>query len=286
MRTIDKLLLELRVIVGIVAFATSCNAVPAAPQSAAAPRITPACASATKAQAADAAQAFANIVCSNPQLMHQVGQIDAQAARLHARLKPAGREALDAQQAGFVQVAYNCPSDSSAHQLACISDAIAQRDRDLRNLDDNLGRKLAECKPADVTIQPGRNGDAGMSQAFNTYLLQYRGAGSCRIHGFPAIAIQDGKGKGQPKLAKYSGSTYFSNLKGAPLPIVLSKQDPSAWFGVHTASACDSSAPGETVRMGLPKSRKWLYTARYANATCDVTVTPISMLSMLQATVP
>lgn len=242
-------------------------------------------------KASPMAAGFASVVCGDPHLLATVRQIETQARQLQPRLTPAWRTPFDMQEAAFPQTAYECPQDKQK-LAACIAKAVAQRLRDVTDFAANVDRPLFDCKPSEVSLKRGEVGDAGMSQALDTYLIEYHGATTCRVRGYPAIQVVDAKGKPQPTLAVYSGRTYFTDLPGPPLPVTLSPQNNQAWFGIHTATACDPPY-GLTVKVALPVSgkaaspvsRTWLETLHFPHASCPVTVTPISMISTLLSSV-
>lgn len=228
--------------------------------------------------------AFAKVACSDGQLMEKLGAIEAQARLLRPRLSAAWRAAFDLQQAAFPASASQCPSDKDA-LYSCVAKAVEQRSRDISDLAANLDKALPDCSADDLTLKEGGVGDAGMSQVFNTYLLEYHGRVMCRIRGYPAIRVYDASGKLLPDHAAYASQGYFSsNLGGGPLPVTLSPDNKSAWFGIHTATACDSPA-GLSVDVALPLSTEKLGSLKLPTANCPVTVTPISMISTLLSTV-
>lgn len=226
---------------------------------------------------------FAKVVCGDPHLLDAVRQIEAQSRQLQPRLRPAWRVAFDTQEAAFPQTASQCPQ--AKEKLGpCIAQAIAQRLQDVTDFATHLDRRLPDCKPSELSLKRGEVGDGGMSQVLNTYLIAYKGSTACRVRGFPTIQVDNAKGKPQPTAAAYSGRTYFTDLRGAPLPVTLSPKNNTAWFGLHTATACDPPY-GLTVKVALPLSRTWLETLPFPHASCPVTVTPISMISTLLSSV-
>jgi hypothetical protein len=123
-----------------------------------------------------------------------------------------------------------------------------------------------------------------MSKQFHTYLIRYNGSSTCQVRGYPSIAVLDAKGTRQPMLSVYSDQTYFESSPGVPLPVRLSATNPSAWFGIETASACDAPL-SQTVKVALPLSQDWLRTLDFPDADCQVVVTPVAAMSTMRPAV-
>ncbi|PRD44856.1 hypothetical protein C5748_05630 [Phyllobacterium phragmitis] len=228
---------------------------------------------------------YAKEICGRADLFQTVRQIDVVAKGLRSKLRRAWQPAFDAQQAAFPNIANMCPPE--APKLTnCIATAVEQRLQDVENLASVLDKPLPECAASDVTIKDSDLGDAGMSQALNVYLIEYSGTQACMIRGYPAISVIDAKGRPQPGYASYSSSSTMSKLAVPPLPVVLSPKSRTAWFAVHTASACDPGVAPLKVKMALPHSQTWIRTVEFPNAACpSIAVMPVGMISTLLSSI-
>lgn len=235
-------------------------------------------------RASVATAAFAGVICSDSHLMEKLAAVETQAELLRPRLSIAWRATFDLQQVAFPTLTSQCPSGTDALR-ACVATAVGQRLQDISDLAANLDKALPDCSPGDLTLKQGEVGDAGMSQVFNTYLLEYHGRLACRIRGYPVIRVYDASHKELLDHAVYASQGGFTaNLGNGPLPVTLSPGNRFAWFGVHTATACDLPA-GLSVDVALPLSTERLERLKFPAANCPVTVTPINMISTLLSTV-
>ncbi|WP_309083994.1 DUF4232 domain-containing protein [Chelativorans sp.] len=230
--------------------------------------------------------AYNKTVCANRELLGKVRQIDGIARQLSSSLPTRWKAAFDAQQSAFAGTPNMCNPDEGPGLERCLAEAIEQRLEDVRNLAAHLEKPLPPCKSSELIIKDSDMGDGGMSQALGVYLLEHGGTDACALRGYPAISVLDGKGTEQPTYADYSGGTYFSNLPVPPLPVILSPTSRTAWFAIHTASACDPSSGPFKVKVALPHSQEWLRTLDFPNATCpQLTVTPIAAMSVLLSSI-
>lgn len=245
--------------------------------------IVPACSTIDHEQSLDNDIDFDRVVCGKGDLLRKMRQIEEMGNDLLPRLPAAWKPAFAAQQSGFPGMGSGCMAGQIEE---CVSQAIDQRIQDLKDFASYLGKSLPTCQPEDVAIKDSGYGDAGMSQNLTAYLIEYSGTNPCRLHGYPAVVVRDGKGKPQWTAVEYSGSTYFSQIVGPPLPVTLSKDNSTVWFGLHTANACDPLPDGEhlTVDVALPLSRIRIHTITLDYANClPITVTPIAMISTVRS---
>jgi hypothetical protein len=133
-------------------------------------------------------------------------------------------------------MASSCPA-AQPKRAACMAQGLKQRQQDIADLAANFNAVLPACQPADVQRRETEVGDAGMSQDTVAYAIDYRGSSSCRLMGYPAIAVHDAGGARQYTYATYAGSGSYVRFSGPPLPVTLSAKNPSAWFSLSSSSA-------------------------------------------------
>ncbi|WEX07631.1 lysozyme inhibitor LprI family protein [Chelativorans sp. AA-79] len=248
--------------------------------------VAPACdGRADTSDPAPAAQ-FARSVCGNREMLETARRIDDAARALRPKLPGAWRTAFDAQQAAFPGTPNMCPGDDQAKLDQCIATALKQRLVDIQSLAAFLERPVRDCTPAEISVEDSDIGDGGMSQSIAVYLFTYKGSDACVIRGYPAVSVLDGQGRPQPDFIAYSGGTYFSRTPVPPLPVVLSPESRTAWFAVHTASACDPGVGPLKARVALPAAQDWIRTIDYPGPICPkLTFTPAAMISTLLSSV-
>jgi hypothetical protein len=228
---------------------------------------------------------YTSVICGDEALLGQARRIKAAGDALLTRLLEVWRPPFSALQEAFPKVAYACPRETPK-LTACIALAMEQRLRDIADLAANFDADLSDCKPSDLQIEDTDLGDAGMSKSTTAYVIDYKGNLSCRLRGYPTIAVTDSNGVRQWTYAAYAGEGSYVKFAGPPLPVTLSAKNPQAWFSLSSSSGCDapSGKPGYSVDVAPPISTSVLKTIKLEYATCPtITVTPIGMISSMRA---